>query len=428
MADHIRIMQEQLEYRLSYLDSSNIAEIDTGQTKIITLGGYEINIAIGSLWNDIENVGGNLENLQNGLVSTNNRFTSTIADMEGNISRIDQTAGQIALLVADNQGAIADLVVRADSIAATVSNQAGDISQLRQTATDITSTVASHTGDISQLKQTATSLTSTIESHTGDISQLKQTATSLTSTVSSHTGDISQLQQTATSLSSTIQSHTGQISQINQTQSSLSLTVSNMQTNNATMLRITDQGVIVTNQSGASVTIQGSQINAGSLNLTGHIAFSDFTSSLQTQINSAASAGANASLAIAQVEQIANGMFQGGTFINGKNIYSPRIYGDTISLLDGNSNLVGTMSLVYSSTYAFDITSNLSLRLNASPGYNSYIGVLNGPYVACRGDLGTITLGNAGLLLSENRSFGTSLPSTAQYGQVFFKVGNNINI
>ena len=37
LANHIRIMQEELEYRLSVLDSSNISEIDTDVTKVYSI-------------------------------------------------------------------------------------------------------------------------------------------------------------------------------------------------------------------------------------------------------------------------------------------------------------------------------------------------------------------------------------------------------
>ena len=39
MENHIRYLQEQLEYTLANLDSSNIAEIDTSETNITSSGG-----------------------------------------------------------------------------------------------------------------------------------------------------------------------------------------------------------------------------------------------------------------------------------------------------------------------------------------------------------------------------------------------------
>ena len=42
LANHIRVMQEELEYRLMVLDSSNIAEIDLGETNVMTTDGNSL--------------------------------------------------------------------------------------------------------------------------------------------------------------------------------------------------------------------------------------------------------------------------------------------------------------------------------------------------------------------------------------------------
>ena len=454
IADHVRIIQEQLEWRLSYLDSSNISEIDTGKTNVTTAKGENIN-------NVLEDQEGNISRIE----QTADEILMRVENDEGDIAQLKIRADEISMRVENDEGDIAQLKIRADeisstvqnqdgdisqlkqradSIASTVQNQAGDISVLQQTATSLTSTVESHTGDISQLRQTATSitavvesqagdisvlqqtatsLTSTIESHTGDISQLRQTATSLTSTIESQAGDISQLKQTATSLTSTVESYSGQISQIKQTSDAIALTVEDLETGMGNTLRVAADGVTITNATGGYMTINGGQVN-----LTGHIKFTDLHSDMQTTMSAswedANNAKTYASSALTGLTQIANGLFQGGTFINGKNIYSPNIYGDTINLLDGTSNQVGTMTLKYSDTYAFDISSALSLRLQAGSSFNAFMGVLNGPYVLCRSAYQTggnpvVQLGGGVLVLTDS-NFGGTLPSTGTYGQTFF--------
>lgn len=325
IADHIRLLQEQLEWRLSYLDSSNISEIDANQTNILM---------------------------------SDKPLQNVVTDLYGNMSLIEQTAAGIQMVVQNQQG------------------------------------------DISALQQTAQSITATVESYSGDISQIKQTAASITATVQSQSGDISQLKQTSASISASVQSM----------ESGLGQTV-----------RIAADGVTITNASGSRLTIDGGQINATNLNLTGHISFSDLNSSVQTTVNNAANAYSYASTALNGLQSVANGTYRGGSFIDGKNIYSPNLYGDTINLLDGSSNLVGTMSMRYSQTFAFDITSNLSLRFRAASGYNAYMGVSNGPYIQCEtmGVTPQVQIGGGVLVLTDT-NFGTSLPYSGVYGQVYF--------
>ena len=134
-------------------------------------------------------------------------------------------------------------------------------------------------------------------------------------------------------------------------------------------------------------------------------------------------AQAAAAEALNDLALLADGKYTGHTFIDGKNIYSPNLYGDTVNLLDGNSKLVGTMSLVYSQTYALDITSQLSLRLNAAAGYNTFIGTSGGPNLLLTG---TAEAGNArcqlggGALVISSQSYGDTLPENPVNGQVYF--------
>jgi hypothetical protein len=198
--------------------------------------------------------------------------------------------------------------------------------------------------------------------------------------------------------------------------------VQSMESGLGQTVRIASDGVTITNASGSRLTIDGGQINAATLKLTGHISFSDLNSSLQTTVNNAAGSYTYAYNAYSGLQKVANGTYLGGSFIDGKNIYSPNLYGDTINLLDGSSNLVGTMSMRYSQTFAFDITSKLSLRFRAASGYNAYMGVQNGPYIQCEtsGVTPRVEIGGGVLVLTDT-NFGTSPPSSGVYGQVYFQ-------
>lgn len=187
-----------------------------------------------------------------------------------------------------------------------------------------------------------------------------------------------------------------------------------------------------------SGTLKASQIE---LDLTGSISFTDLTSDVQDEINDAYSIAAdaqsvasdasslantayyNAYSALDGLELLANGQYQGGTFIDGTNIYAPNLYGDTINLMDTYSRVVGTMSLQYSSTYAFDLSSNLSLRMQCAAGYNAY---LSNGYAEGSGNVAGVLCSAAGTtrifggFVLTQAAYGYSLPTSGTTGQVFF--------
>ena len=242
-----------------------------------------------------------------------------------------------------------------------------------------------------------------------------------------------------------------------QTTEQFSLTVEDLKNKVNGSLVLDANGLIVTT-AGESVTISGGQIdaskiktedldaskiNVGDLKLTGTISWTDLSGSAVEEINTAASeAGTQAAETITEdlseritnaeekadsaydtaesaewkAVQIANGQYKGGTFIDGTNLYSPNLYGDTINLLNGKSELVGVMSLQKTTTDAFDITSECSLRLNAASGKNTYIGTSGGAYMQLSGEV--FTLG--GVLQIDPDNYGDTLPSDPVAHQLFF--------
>ena len=214
-----------------------------------------------------------------------------------------------------------------------------------------------------------------------------------------------------------------------------------------TELKTAVDGVTVTDESGTT-KIKGSSIEtesiaAGSISadklvLTGSITWEDLTSNVQTTISDASSNASNALSAASgaytaangaqtNLALLANGQYQGGTFISGTSIYSPELVGDEIKLANGSSYEVGKISLQVSNTPAFDITSNLSLRLQSAAGWNCYLG--NG-YAEGSGSVaavlcgagGTLSLYGAAITVS-GANFGSTLPSSGTSGQVFFLLG-----
>lgn len=214
-----------------------------------------------------------------------------------------------------------------------------------------------------------------------------------------------------------------------------------------TELKTTVDGVTVTDETGTT-KIKGSSIEtesiaAGSISadklvLTGSITWADLTTDLSTTISdansnaSSALSAANGAYTAANGAQtnlalLANGQYQGGTFISGTSIYSPELVGDEIKLANGSSYEVGKISMQVSNTPAFDITSNLSLRLQSAAGWNAYLG--NG-YAEGSGSVAAVLCNASGVLnlygaaiAVSGANFGSTLPSSGVSGQVFFLLG-----
>lgn len=186
IANHLRKLQDELEYRLSNLDSSNINEIDTDET-----------------------------------------------------------------------------VLRGGTV--TLISQYGD--------------------DITELKLTNQKLTASVRGLDEQMSSLQQTATSLTATVNGLSGNVSTLQQTATSLTTTVQTQGQSISTLQQTSNTISATVQSLNTSMSQTVRLSADGLTVTNAAGSKLTIDGGQINADTLNLTGKITFTDLDADTQAKFS-----------------------------------------------------------------------------------------------------------------------------------------------
>ena len=78
-----------------------------------------------------------------------------VADVQGNVSVLEQTAAGLTVTVANQAGQITTLQATAQELSATVSDQAGQITTLQATAEGLTTTVANQAGQITIAQQTA---------------------------------------------------------------------------------------------------------------------------------------------------------------------------------------------------------------------------------------------------------------------------------
>lgn len=116
IANHLRRMQEELEYRLCVLDSSNITEITAGSTKIKTEDGKDlVNLILGS-----DGAMSAMEQTVNGLKVTVNSNQKGINDMQ---TKFVQTDKDISMVV---DGLFKDGKLSAASIVAAINQTTGD--------------------------------------------------------------------------------------------------------------------------------------------------------------------------------------------------------------------------------------------------------------------------------------------------------------
>ena len=184
-------------------------------------------------------------------------------------------------------------------------------------------------GNLSSLTVTAEQLISRMTDAEGNISVLQQTSTSLTSQVSDLEGNVSTLQQSSKALEVRLTNAEGDLSRITVTVNGITQSVSDLETGLSQTLRIAPNGVTITNAAGDTLTIDGGQIDATNLNLSGHITFNDFSSRLQDDFDHVEQTAQDA-YDIADKNRLPN--YIKSTYIDSTEIRSPTIKANEFSV------------------------------------------------------------------------------------------------
>lgn len=246
----------------------------------------------------------------------------------------------------------------------------------------------------------------------------------------------------------------GQMSSITQTVSSITSRVDGLE-GDFTEVSVTLDGLTVTDETGETV-INGSKIQtknlfvsaanisgtltANQINLTGAITWGDLAIDSKNQITSAQDTASSAYQIASNANNTANAIgntvsawtYQGSTYIDGSKIMTgtvmaSKLLGGTVGLLASDQTVVGSLDIAYTTTgIGLGITSRYGgMQLRATGG-NIYIESGYGPFlqlgIGASGNTPICQLGGGPLVLSSD-SFGSSLPGTGVYGQVFFLLG-----
>ena len=199
--------------------------------------------------------------------------------------------------------------------------------------------------------------------------------------------------------------------------------------------------------------IKTGKIDAQYLNLTGAITFGDLDSSAQGKINTAQTTANNANTAAGNAQSTADSAkskadsaytramnaenavdrwtYGSTTYIDGSKIMTGTVMasdllGGSVGLLDSNEDIVGSMDI----TKTMDGT-GLSIRTTYGRGGiridsagNIYLGTYFNPFIMLGRDEDgndVVSLGGGKLVIG-SKMYGNSLPSSGQYGQLFFLI------
>ena len=238
-------------------------------------------------------------------------------------------------------------------------------------------------GNIASVAATAEQLVSRMSDAEGNISVLQQTSTSIMSQVSDLEGNVSTLQQTSQSLTAQVSNVEGAVSRISVTVNGITQSVSDLETGMSQTLRISPNGVTITNAQGDAVTIDGGQINATNLNLTGAITWSDLASDAQGEINGAYNAASSAQNTASNAYSLASSaqatantanntvnrwVYPGTTYIDGTQLMTGTVTastlrGGTIGILNSYGAQIGYITVGSSTMTGLQLISGGNLYL-----------------------------------------------------------------
>ncbi len=142
VANHLRKMQEELEYRLSVLDSSNITEINADETKFLVKGEEISNI--------ITEQDGKLSDFE----QTVDGFQTQVADYEKGYSEWTQTVEGFTKQVGDYEGKVSEWTQTVDGFRNTVADYTKGYSTWEQTVSGFRQQVSNYEGQYSSWEQT----------------------------------------------------------------------------------------------------------------------------------------------------------------------------------------------------------------------------------------------------------------------------------
>ena len=252
-------------------------------------------------------------------------------------------------------------------------------------------------GNVSSLTITAEQLNSRMSDAEGNISTLQQTSTSFSTQITDLQGNVSTLQQTSQAFNVRLTNAEGGLAQVTVTVNGITQSVSDLETGLSQTVRIAPNGVTITNAAGDTLTIDGGQIDATNLNLSGMITFSDLSASVRNDINDAYTMAEDAQ------DTVGGWVYRGTTYIDGTQIMTGTVSASTLEggeiyLLDNRGREAGSFTLEGSSSSAGQkvLVTSGAIELDAADG-DIYLGLYSGSAGYVQISDGEVTIGRCDL-------------------------------
>ncbi|WP_439773142.1 hypothetical protein [Limosilactobacillus sp.] len=284
-----------------------IADLQKGQDSVTS--------TIADIKGNVTQVQQSVTTLQGALKDTNGNvdvvkaqadsLQSTLTDYQKNVASLSATAKSLTASMKDAQERLSTVEQTASEQSTTISDLQGDFTQVKQEADKLTTTLKDAQGDIAQTQATAKSLSTQIESAQGDIASLQTTATSLNASFSDHSKRIASIEARADKLESDMKDAQGNITAVTQTASAAGVAASDAKSN-AAMAIVTASGAVA-----AAKDAQGdaaeAKVTASGASVVASDAKSDVIS-VQTTASEAKLIATNASSQAMKATATASGM------------------------------------------------------------------------------------------------------------------------
>lgn len=460
MANHLRKIQEELEYRLMHLDSTNVSEIDASQTTIMTKDG--------ELVKRLEDEIGNY-----------NEMKASVEGFAAQIGSYEETVGGYTRQVADYKVAVDGYSVALQKYSEDVGGYTQQTAQYKATVEGYTATLAQYSETVSGYTQQTAQYKAAVEGYGVKLGEYTVAVNGYTQKDAEYTAAVNgysvKLGEYTTAVegytqkeaeyiaavngysvkvaeyAETVNGYTQQYSQWTQTAAGFEGRVVNLEKGQATMLKLAADGVTVTNALGNTVQITGSCIDFGSATdantIEGKIAAAtnkaaSASSAASSAASAASSAGALAEAAYALAESVQIPSYIKSTYISKTEVRSPSIYGgmfyatgrgrlaepayylyDSWTASNGLGNQVGYMS--YDDNGAgtteeaqkrvlLTSTNGTALKLQAAGNMSMEAG--GKIYVM------SPTVFSTNLILTRGVNYGSLRPTTGTPGQLYFEI------
>ena len=255
MANHLRKIQEELEYRLMHLDSTNVSEIDASQTTIKTGSG----------------------DLLTRLEKDENNYTEireSVSGLSVKVAGYEETVDGYTTQVAEYQAAV-------DSFSASIQKYSTDVDGYKDQTAQYAATLDGYAAKLSEYTTAVNGYTqkdaeyiAALEGYSTKVSQYETAVGGYSQKVSEFTQTVGGFNTTVSNYQKDVNGYSQQVSSLTQTAEGLQATVQNLETGMGHMLKMDANGVYIVDKNGNAVTISGGQIDASTLtvnaaNITG---------------------------------------------------------------------------------------------------------------------------------------------------------------